>query len=508
VNQWSLVLLFSRLQYHQDDRLGWLKQCTFERIVPTIMESAQQGRVDELDNTVSSYLMSARPRFGTQFAHVVPLSQTQCRPKSLQGAEPFVNPRAHRRVMRPISAMELMQLVPLHSKRAAFVSRLAMGDAIAGSPEAACVSKSQSASLMRQSIDRKNRQLVMPDYADLLPPPALLPSALAASVAAATEKIKAKAKAKTRAKSTKKAAAAAAAAAATSAGAVSTQDKQTATISSFWIRLAQRGMQHDKSSNGNQQSSLPAATPAPDTARKRTMVFDARAFRKLARTAPCVFATPTDKMWEHLPWQPAFTVFGQHTMHHDLFVSGISRLRETAVKRKRETMESQSVGSSSLALDDRPHKLARSALAPLNVVQRLRDKTNASNSRVSNDDFNRFILSFLHKGKKENAREQESDHEEDSADDKDDDEDDEAEGSDAAISDASDNDADDAAQSESAESDDDADSDTVTSDREVQDEEEIQDDDENTAGDANDQRHQEDSFSADSDDEEVTYVPR
>jgi hypothetical protein len=456
VNQWSLVLLFSRLQYHQDDRLGWLKQCTFERIVPTIMESAQQGRVDELDNTVSSYLMSARPRFGTQFAHVVPLSQTQCRPKSLQGAEPFVNPRAHRRVMRPISAMELMQLVPLHSKR---------------------VSKSQSASFMRQSIDRKNRQLVMPDYADLLPPPALLPSALAASVAAATEKIKAKAKAKTRAKSTKKAAAAAAAAAATSAGAVSTQDKQTATISSFWIRLA-------------------------------TMVFDARAFRKLARTAPCVFATPTDKMWEHLPWQPAFTVFGQHTMHHDLFVSGISRLRETAVKRKRETMESQSVGSSSLALDDRPHKLARSALAPLNVVQRLRDKTNASNSRVSNDDFNRFILSFLHKGKKENAREQESDHEEDSADDKDDDEDDEAEGSDAAISDASDNDADDAAQSESAESDDDADSDTVTSDREVQDEEEIQDDDENTAGDANDQRHQEDSFSADSDDEEVTYVPR
>lgn len=55
----------NRNGFHQDDRLGFWKKISFERIGGEITDSAQQGKVDTLENIVSNIVVGAKPRVGT-----------------------------------------------------------------------------------------------------------------------------------------------------------------------------------------------------------------------------------------------------------------------------------------------------------------------------------------------------------------------------------------------------------------------------------------------------------
>src|SRR5207237_3387438 len=107
----------NRNGFHQNRKLGFLKRCSFEKIVRVLMDAAQLGEVDTLNGVASNIIIGNEPPIGTNTTGVYYRSDKQLLEQNRDVIQHNQQVLANR-LMKPVEMADLIRLVPsLNQKR-------------------------------------------------------------------------------------------------------------------------------------------------------------------------------------------------------------------------------------------------------------------------------------------------------------------------------------------------------------------------------------------------------
>lgn len=129
----------NRNGFHQNRKLGFLKRCSFEKIVRVLMDSAQLGEVDMLNGVASNIIIGNAPPIGTSTTAVYYQSDKQAMADSRDVIEHNQVMLANR-LMDPVEPEDLVRLIPTLGKNACRPCRVAAGTPQQPPPTTALVS--------------------------------------------------------------------------------------------------------------------------------------------------------------------------------------------------------------------------------------------------------------------------------------------------------------------------------------------------------------------------------
>jgi len=166
----------NRNGFHQDRRLGFLKRCSFEKIVRVLTDAAQLGELDTLEGVTSNIIIGSEPPIGTATTTVYYRSNPQLLAQHRDVVEQNQIEVAHR-LMEPVQPVDLMRLVPSVAtqslaRRATSAQTASHSDLCVSSKGAvagASFGFGSETDRYEQAISEKNRKFVIPNYSLLLP---------------------------------------------------------------------------------------------------------------------------------------------------------------------------------------------------------------------------------------------------------------------------------------------------------------------------------------------------